>query len=110
MFTFQVVDDDNLNVELIATVVNRIDNALFCAAPDAQQIKGIVMDMNEDRGPGLDGFALFFQPCQHIIGKEISKAVIKFFHSFILLHSFACSNLVLVPKVHSPPSLKICVL
>ncbi|KAK4395827.1 LINE-1 retrotransposable element O protein [Sesamum angolense] len=61
------------------------------------------MNIADDKAPGPDGFsARFFNRAWSLIRKEITDAVLEFFHSGRLLKQINATLLVLIPNVQSP--------
>ncbi|XP_074305021.1 uncharacterized protein LOC141639953, partial [Silene latifolia] len=87
--------------------VHSEDWAKLCAIPTNAEIKTVVFSIPDDKSPGPDGYSsCFFKASWAIIEEDMCKAVKDFFFSGKLLKQFNCTNLVLIPKVDNPVTVK----
>jgi hypothetical protein len=72
------------------------------------EIREALFQMNPTKAPGPDGNgmnALFYQKFWHIIGNDVTKAIIEFFQSGKMLKSINYTHIALIPKVKAPESM-----
>ncbi|KAI3452547.1 hypothetical protein Pfo_009211 [Paulownia fortunei] len=75
----------------------------LCSAPNMEEIRHAVFDMDPDSAAGPDGFsALFFQHCWDFIQEDVREAVEDFFSGTPMPRSFTATSLILIPKTDSP--------
>ncbi|BFG25212.1 hypothetical protein CerSpe_114860 [Prunus speciosa] len=68
-----------------------------------QEVKHAVFQMYPTKAPGPDGMPpVFFQKYWHIVGNDVSRAIINFLSSGRLLHKINFTHVVLIPKVKNP--------
>nr|XP_009763385.1 PREDICTED: uncharacterized protein LOC104215309 [Nicotiana sylvestris]XP_016465127.1 PREDICTED: uncharacterized protein LOC107788003 [Nicotiana tabacum] len=84
----------------------------------SQQLQLIALFINEDvmkalqeigdsKAPSGDGFnAYFYKKTWHIIGKDITKAVLEFFNEGLMYKPVNSTTVTLIPKVKTPSSVK----
>ncbi|XP_019238604.1 PREDICTED: uncharacterized protein LOC109218682 [Nicotiana attenuata] len=65
------------------------------------------MDIDDNKAPECDGYdALFYKKKWHILGDEVTEAVIDFFHSATMCKAINCTTITLIPKVNNPANIK----
>ena len=68
-----------------------------------EEVQRALLQMHPSKVPGPDGMsALFFQKFWHIIGSDVSHAILDFLNSSRMLGSVNFTHIVLIPKVASP--------
>ncbi|XP_010684573.1 uncharacterized protein LOC104899135 [Beta vulgaris subsp. vulgaris] len=73
----------------------------------AQEVKQALFSIPGSKSPGPDGFGgYFFRDAWHIIGEEITQAILDVVHSGKVLTELNTTMLTLIPKVSCPKSLK----
>ncbi|KAL0455350.1 UNVERIFIED_CONTAM: LINE-1 reverse transcriptase [Sesamum latifolium] len=80
------------------------DLAALTTLVTAADVKMAFFDIPEDKSPGPDGYSSgFFKAAWPIVGDEVTRAVLDFFHNGKLLRQVNATLLVLIPKQHLPP-------
>jgi hypothetical protein len=101
------------NLDCVQEVVSQVDpvvtremnGSLLCQL-SGEEIQKALFQMNPSKAPGPDGMiALFFQKYWHIVGDDVSNAILDFFASGRMLRSVNYTNIVLIPKVKSPEAM-----
>ena len=86
-------------------VTPKMNGSLLCQL-SGEEIQKALFQMNPSKAPGPDGMtALFFQKYWHIVGDDVSNAILDFFASGRMLRSVNYTNIVLIPKVKSPEAM-----
>ncbi len=78
----------------------------YCVLFSCEEIQYALFQMSPSKAPGPDGMtALFFKKYWHIVGNDVTLAILDFFSSGCMLSSANFTNIVLIPKVKSPESM-----
>jgi hypothetical protein len=97
-------------VQVVEFVVTPDINEDLLRPFSQDEVKHAVFQMHPSKSPGPDGMtALFFQKFWHIVGDDVSTAVLDFLNSGNMLGSINFTHIVLIPKVkasriHNPIS------
>lgn len=71
-----------------------------------EEITRAVFQLGANKAPGPDGYnGFFFQKYWHIVGPDVTAAVLNFFSTGIMPSSLNSTDLVLIPKVLGPEDL-----
>lgn len=68
-----------------------------------QEVRDALREIRDNKALGCDGFnALFFKQSGHIVGEDITDAVLEFFNSGRMYKAINCTTVTLVPKTARP--------
>ncbi|XP_071704795.1 uncharacterized protein [Rutidosis leptorrhynchoides] len=69
----------------------------------AKEVKDAIYNIGSDKSPGPDGFnAEFFKSAWHIVGDDVTRAVLDYFNNGRLLKQINHTVITLLPKVKTP--------
>ena len=69
----------------------------------SEEVKVSLFQMGPTKAPGPDGInALFYQKFWHIVGNEVTEAVLQFLHTGHMVPNINYTHIVLIPKVKKP--------
>ena len=69
----------------------------------SEEVKVALFQMGPTKAPGPDGMnALFYQKFWHIVGNEVTEAVLQFLHTGHMVSDINYTHIVLIPKVKKP--------
>ena len=81
-------------------------NTLLTQPFTRAEIKHALFQMSPSKAPGPDGMtALFFQKFWHIVGNDVTTAVLDFLNTGNMLGSINFTHIALIPKVKSVESM-----
>ncbi|XP_021757410.1 uncharacterized protein LOC110722447 [Chenopodium quinoa] len=83
-------------------VLDETQGTNLCRPFTSANVKNALWGIDENKAPGPDGFSSrFFKVSWHIVGKEITKAVLNFFQQGRILAQINTTVLIMVPKVEN---------
>lgn len=90
-------------LDMVEPCVTRAMNDSLLADFTEPEVKQAVFQMHPTKAPGPDGMPpLFFQKYWHIVGQDVSRAIIDFLSTGRLLRKINFTQVVLIPKVPQP--------
>ncbi len=99
----QTIDQVVNNVESLITPAM---NASLLQSYTSAEIREALFQMNPTKAPGPDGMnALFYQKFWHIIGNDVTSAILDFLQSGQMLKSINYTHIALIPKILAPDSM-----
>lgn len=94
------VGDVVQHVDSVVTPTANVD--LMCPFTH-DEVKRALFQIYPSKAPGLDGMiASFFQKYLHVVGSNVSNAVIDFLNSGRMLGCINFTHIVLIPKIKDP--------
>ena len=81
-------------------------NNLLLHPFSSTEIREALFQMHPTKAPGPDGMnALFYQKFWHIMGHDVSEAILEFLHSGQMLKSINYTHIALIPKLKAPDTM-----
>ncbi|CAL8169219.1 unnamed protein product [Prunus armeniaca] len=103
LFTANGRRREDILLNTVEPCVTQAMNDSLLASFTEQEVKHAVFQMYPTKAPGPDGMPpVFFQKYWHIVGNDVSRAIINFLSSGRLLHKINFTHVVLIPKVKNP--------
>ncbi|BFG35644.1 hypothetical protein CerSpe_219180 [Prunus speciosa] len=103
LFTSNCRRREDILLNTVDPCVTPTMNASLLTDFTEQEVKHAVFQMYPTKAPGPDGMPpVFFQKYWHIVGNDVSRAIINFLSSGRLLHKINFTHVVLIPKVKNP--------
>jgi hypothetical protein len=100
LFTSSNPDSIDEVVQSVDAVVMQDMNDSLMQPFSSKEISRALFQISSSKGPGLDGMiALFFQKYWHIVGVDVTLAILDFLNSGRMLGSINFTNIALIPKV-----------
>lgn len=100
-------DDMATVLGCVPTKVTAQMNQSLCAPFTAAEVQQALFDMHQDKSPGPDGMsAFFYQKFWHIIGREVTTAVLDVLNHDANLEDWNDIVVPLLPKTENPPLMK----
>ena len=94
------------NMESVLETVDRVvtpDMNTLLQPYTLVEVKQALFQMHPSKLPGSDGMSpFFFQKYWHIVGYDVTEAVLSVLHSGYLLHKMNYTHIVLIPKKNDP--------
>ncbi|XP_019239401.1 PREDICTED: uncharacterized protein LOC109219399 [Nicotiana attenuata] len=72
-----------------------------------EKVKKALHGIDNSKAPGCDGYnSCFFKRTWHIIGEDVTTAVMEFFETTEMCKAINCITITLIPKVKNPTNIK----
>lgn len=99
IFTAGSIGDLSQEIQVLPVKVTVEMNSFLTQSPTIQEIKEATFSINSGKAPGPDGFsAKFYQVYWHIVGDDVSKAVLHFFETSEMHPRQNETHIRLIPK------------
>ncbi|KAF6152715.1 hypothetical protein GIB67_021375 [Kingdonia uniflora] len=98
-FAFKEIQIDDSLVDLIPKMIQDADNEMLTAIPNDDEIRSVVLGMDPDSSPGLDGISgCFYTKCWEVVGQSVCNPVKFYFVDSVLTKGLNSCFIVLLPK------------
>ena len=68
-----------------------------------EEVRKALFSMHPSKSPGPDGMSpFFFQKFWHVVGDDVTSAILSVLHSGHFLHKMNYTHIVLIPKINEP--------
>ncbi|XP_075521554.1 uncharacterized protein LOC142554762 [Primulina tabacum] len=101
------IQDINPMLECVQLKVNEQMKSVLFSPFSAEEVKKALFDMYPEKAPGPDGMsAFFFQKYWHVVGPEVSEAVLRVLNDGAPLQEWNETIIILIPKIKNPILMK----
>lgn len=102
-----MLENIDLILDSIPSSISEEQNAHLTRSFTREEIGGVIKKMHPTKAPGPDGMqAIFYQKYWDIVGEDVSNYCLDFLNGEASLHEINKTNIVLIPKVKDPKSMK----
>lgn len=94
-----------LDTEVVARgrILTNDEADAMCRLFSVADVREAIFSIPNDKAPGPDGFSMgFYKSAWSIVGEDVTKVVLNFFHSGKILGKINATNIALVPKTKCP--------
>ncbi|XP_019230357.1 PREDICTED: uncharacterized protein LOC109211289 [Nicotiana attenuata] len=89
LFSADNTTEDLQALNIIKKVTNDDDNNFLMSTPSTQEVKDNVLSIDPDSAPGPDDLSgRFYQTAWSVVGNDVHRAVVDFFHGAVLPRFF----------------------
>lgn len=102
-----LTDDMLVVLDCVPTKVTAQMNQSLCAPFTEAEVQKALLDIHPDKSPGPDGMlAIFYQKFWHVIGKEVTSAVLDVLNHDANREGWNHTVITLIPKTENPLLMK----
>ncbi|XP_056691809.1 uncharacterized protein [Spinacia oleracea] len=92
-----------IDIVHVGPTLEQLQKDQLLAPVTNEEVKYAMFSINGDKAPGPDGFGShFFRENWNIVGEDVTKAVLDFFHTGKLLKEINSTTITLIPKTKCP--------
>ena len=93
---------EDLLTSVDSVVTEEMGRSLTCSYIK-EEVRAALFQMHPSKSPGLDGMSpFFFQKFWHVVGHNVTAAVLSMLHSGRYLHKMNYTHIMLIPKKKDP--------